>query len=213
MQPLFIDLKGKKVVIAGGGRIAARKARVLEEEGAHITFYAPSFSEEAVAIAAGKGYTLIERKAEPADFADAFLAILATNDRNANDDLQKALSANQLVCVVDEFETGNVTFPARVRRGGLQIAVTSGGTSPKLTRKLKKEFEGLFDETWTAYTEFLGSCRSEIKRLGLSAEEKDRLLWSLLEDDYRLSRSVQEEKLAEIRRMADGVREECLEIR
>jgi precorrin-2 dehydrogenase / sirohydrochlorin ferrochelatase len=208
MQPLFIDLKGKKVVIAGGGRIAARKARVLEEEGALITFIAPSFSEEAVAIAAGKGYTLIERKADAADFADAFLAILATNDRSANEALQKSLPANQLVCVVDEFETGNVTFPARVRRGGLQIAVTSGGTSPKLTRKLKKEFEELFDETWTVYTEFLGSCRSEIKRLDLTAEEKDRLLWSLLEDDCRLNRSVQGEKLMEIRRMAERVRED-----
>ncbi len=208
MQPLFFNLRGKKVVIAGGGRIAARKARVLEEEGADITFVAPAFSEEALLIADSKGYALIERKAEAADFADAFLAILATNDRSANDELQKALPANQLVCVVDESETGNVTFPARVRRGGLQIAVTSGGTSPKLTRKLKKELEVLFDETWSVYTEFLGKCRLAIKSLDLPAEEKDRLLWSLLEDEYRLSESRQEEKAAEIRRMAESVRED-----
>ncbi|MGD6844515.1 precorrin-2 dehydrogenase/sirohydrochlorin ferrochelatase family protein [Bacillus infantis] len=208
MQPLFIDLRGKKVVIAGGGRIAARKARVLEEEGADITFIAPSFSEEAILMADRKGYTLIERKAEAADFADAFLAILATNVRSANDELQKGLPVNQLVCVVDEFETGNVTFPARVRRGGLQIAVTSGGTSPKLTRKLKKELEVLFDETWSVYTEFLGKCRLAIKSLDLPAEEKDRMLWSLLEDEYRSSESKQEEKAAEIRGMAESVRED-----
>jgi precorrin-2 dehydrogenase / sirohydrochlorin ferrochelatase len=208
MQPLFINLRGKKVVIAGGGRIAARKARVLEEEGADITFIAPAFSEEALLIAGSKGYALIERKAEAADFADAFLAILATNDRSANEELQKDLPVNQLVCVVDEFETGNAVFPARVRRGGLQIAVTSGGTSPKLTRKLKKDLEGFFDESWAAYTDFLGRCRVEIKRLGLTADEKDRLLWSLLEDEYRLSKSKQEEKVAAIRMIAERVVED-----
>jgi precorrin-2 dehydrogenase / sirohydrochlorin ferrochelatase len=210
MQPLFIDLREKNIVIAGGGRIAARKARVLEDEGAVISFIAPVFSDETLAIAARKGYTLIERRAEPSDFADAFLAILATNDRGANEALQKALPASQLVCVVDEFETGNVTFPARVRRGGLQIAVTSGGTSPKLTRKLKKEFEQLYDETWTAYTHFLGSCRSAIKQLKLPAEEKDQLLWSLLDEEYRLNLREQAEKLEELRFMAAGGLDENL---
>lgn len=198
MQPLIINLEGKKVVIAGGGRIAGRKAKVLGAEQADITFIAPSFTEEVVELSAEQGYTLVERKALPSDFVDAFLVILATNDREANGTLANSLPPSQLVCVVDESGEGNVTFPATVRRGHLQLAVTSNGASPKLTRKLKKELEEQFDASWEPYTKFLADCREKIKRLPLTFDEKSELLWELLEDRYRLDEGAQEERRREL---------------
>ncbi|KIL51764.1 precorrin-2 dehydrogenase/sirohydrochlorin ferrochelatase family protein [Jeotgalibacillus campisalis] len=203
MQPLIINLTGRKVVIAGAGRIAARKARVLHGEQALITFIAPQMSEEVLQLAEEKNYTLIHRKAEPSDFADAALVILATNDRIANQALSKALPAHQLVCVVDEFEEGNVTFPATIRRGYLQVAVTSNGSSPKLTRKLKKELEAQFDSSWEPYTAFLKQCRDLIKQLPLSFEEKSDLLWELLEDPYRMNEELQKKKWNELYAMKE----------
>ncbi|MGD6874637.1 precorrin-2 dehydrogenase/sirohydrochlorin ferrochelatase family protein [Sutcliffiella horikoshii] len=201
MQPLIIDLKGKKVVIAGGGRIAARKAKVLDAERANITFIAPEFSEEVRELSVLRGYRLVERGAVAEDFAEAFLAILATNNREVNAALVRGLRESQLVCVVDESGEGNVTFPATVRRGNLQIAVTSNGSSPKLTRKLKRELEEQFDFSWISYTEFLAEYREVVKRLPLSFKEKGELLWGILEDKYRLDEEARGEKLEELLRL------------
>ena len=185
MQPLIIDLKGKKIVIVGGGRIAARKAKVLSEEQADITFIAPDLSEEVRELAESHGYHLLERAAIPSDFDNAILVILATNSREVNHSLAKMLPANQLVCVVDESGEGNVTFPATVRRGHLQIAVTSNGSSPKLTRKLKKELEQQFDQSWVSYTAWLYEVRQKVKQLDLSFDEKQQILLEILEENYR----------------------------
>ncbi|WP_174727930.1 NAD(P)-dependent oxidoreductase [Mesobacillus harenae] len=209
MQPLIINLAGKRVVIAGGGRIAARKAKVLEAEQAKITFVAPEFSEEVLKLTREKGYILIKRYAEPADFTSAMLVILATNDRAANGTLAQALPDNQLVCVVDESGEGNVTFPATVRRGHLQIAITSNASSPKLTRKLKLELERQFDESWDSYTLFLSRCRDRIKKLEIPFDKKNELIGSLLDEKYRLDAEAQLEKWRELDQL--GMRKQLMQ--
>ncbi|KAB2332131.1 potassium transporter Trk [Cytobacillus depressus] len=195
MQPLIINLTGKKVVIAGGGRIAARKAQTLADQRAEITFVAPHFCEEILELSNAKNFSIIKRIAHPNDFAGAFLVILATNVRSANKALANQLSPNQLVCVVDESDEGNVSFPATIQRGHLQVAVTSNGASPKLTRKLKKELEKQFDHSWGAYSEFLLRCRKKLKELNVPLEERNKLLEEILDERYRLDKYDQEEIL------------------
>ena len=78
-----------------------------------------------------------------------------------------------------------MTFPATVRRGHLQIAVTSNGASPKLTRKLKKELEQQFDDSWISYTAWLYEMREKIKQLDYPDAQKQEILWRILEDEYR----------------------------
>lgn len=202
MQPLVIDLTSKKIVIAGGGRIALRKAITLDGENAQITFVAPVISDDLTAFAHPRGYELIQREASADDFKDAFLSILATNEREANHALAKSLDSDQLVCVVDEAGEGNVIFPAAVRRGPLQIAVTSNGASPKLTRMLKKQLDEQFDESWTGYSEFLGNCRDYIKKLSIPPSEKNELLAELLDERYRLSEDEREHKWAYLQSLA-----------
>lgn len=199
MQPLIVNLNGKKVVIVGGGKIAARKARTLDEEGPAITFIAPTFIDEVIEISQQKGYTLIQREADASDFSEAILVILATNDRNVNQALAKAVPLYQLVCVVDDQEDGNVQFPATVRRGHLQLAVSSGGASPKLTRKLKRELEEQFDESWEGYTAFLSECRTIIKKLPIPSEEKNEKLAKLLDDRFRMDLQAQQEELEQLK--------------
>lgn len=198
MQPLYIDLTGKKVVIVGGGRIAARKGRTLAEEKAQITFIAPEFSKELLTLAEEKGCSLHKRKAEPSDFDRAFLIILATNNSLVNEGLAKKISPNQLVCVADDATEGNVVFPATFNRGQLQIAVTTNGASPKLTKKIKNDLEAQFDESWERYTQFLYQCRTLLKKLSLSMEERNRKLGELLDDQYRIDEMAQAAKLEEL---------------
>jgi precorrin-2 dehydrogenase / sirohydrochlorin ferrochelatase len=198
MQPLFISFSGKKVVIAGGGRIAARKAAALSEEHANITFVAPDFRKEVLELAREKGYSLVKRKAISSDFNDAFLVILATNSPEVNKSLADTLSPNQLVSVVNEQTEGNITFPATIKRGQLQLAITTNGASPKLTKKLKSELEEQFDETWTQYTEFLFLSRSILKKIPISEEEKKQRLVKLLDERFRLDIEAQRQELEEL---------------
>lgn len=199
MQPLFIDFRGKKVVIVGGGSVAAQKARALQEEQAEIVFIAPIFSAEVLVLSREKGHTLICREAKPSDFTNAMLVILATNNRKINEELAKHIPSNQLVCVVDEFKDGNTVFPATIRRGLLQIAVTSTGASPKLTRKLKLHLETQFDRSWEDYTTFLYQCREIIKNLSVSQKEKNELLSELLGKQYRVDKKVQADTLLQLK--------------
>lgn len=198
MQPLFINFSGKKVVIAGGGRIAARKAATLLEEQANITFVAPEFRKEVLELAKEKGYSLVKRKAVASDFVDAFLAVLATNSPVVNKSLADSLSRNQLVSVVNEQTEGNVTFPATIKRGQLQLAITTNGASPKLTKKLKSGLEEQFDNTWAQYTEFLFLSRSILKKLPISEDEKNQRLVKLLDDRFRLDIDAQRKELEEL---------------
>jgi precorrin-2 dehydrogenase / sirohydrochlorin ferrochelatase len=203
MQSLMIDFKGKKVVIAGGGQIAARKAKVLESEQPDITLIAPDFSEEVLVMARERGYVLLKRKAELSDFNGAFLVILATNDRKANQMFAQSLEPQQLVCVVDEAMDGNALFPATVRRRHLQIAISSNGASPKLTRALKKELELQFDDSWDLYTEFLAKCRNLIKKLSLPVQEKNKMLGEILDDRYRKDEHLRVKKIQELLQLAE----------
>ncbi|WP_042355889.1 NAD(P)-binding protein [Bacillus rubiinfantis] len=198
MQPLFIDLAGKKVVIIGGGKIAARKGSTLATEKPDLTFIAPEFHETVLQLSEEKGYQLIRRKAHYSDLSDAFLVILATNDRTFNKTWARQLSAHHLVCVVDEAEEGNVIFPATLRRGHLQIAVTTNGASPKLARKIKQELESQFDSTWENYLSFLAQSRRKLKKLPISLELRNSLLEELLEERYQLNEKLREELLARI---------------
>ncbi|MFS0781180.1 bifunctional precorrin-2 dehydrogenase/sirohydrochlorin ferrochelatase [Bacillus sp. 1P06AnD] len=186
MQPLVIDLKGKKVTIAGGGTIALRKAMVLGDENPILTFIAPAFSDGVLEYARNNKCLLIEREAEGEDFADCFLAIIATNDRQANSLLSNVIPHNILCCVVDEHNEGNALFPATVKRGHLQIAVSSSGASPKLTRKLKKELESHYDESWIEYSIFLADVRNAMKEKDILFQQKQEILEMILDDSFRL---------------------------
>ncbi|MCH1624045.1 NAD(P)-dependent oxidoreductase [Ferdinandcohnia quinoae] len=206
MQPLIVNVEGKKVVIVGGGKIAARKAETLSIQKATLIFISPFFCDKVLQLCNDNEYQLIHREARPNDFEDAFLVILATNDRQTNHSLAKMLSPNQLVCVVDKYEEGNVTFPAVVKRGHLLIAVTTNGSSPKLSRKLKHEFDQRFDHSWVTYSAFLLQCRRIVKELNIGLEEKNRLLEEILEDRYRIDGHVREQLLAKIQDLTESNR-------
>lgn len=201
MQPLLIQLAGKKVVIAGGGKTAARKAAALSAENPRIIFIAPEFCAEARKLAEKCGYQLVQRKAAPEDFQDAMLVVLAANDPRANEELARSVPPDRLLCNAEQAENGNVFFPAVIRRGKLKIAVSTTGASPKLTRKLKKVLAEYFDETWKDYTEFLSECRSIIKSLPVPFETKDKMLFRLLDDAYRLDSGKREAELARLKEL------------
>jgi precorrin-2 dehydrogenase/sirohydrochlorin ferrochelatase len=143
--PAFLDLRGRRCLVVGGGEIGERKTRALLECGARVTVVSPSFTPGLVALAE---IGQIERRARTlrrADLRGCALVIAATGDARADEAMAAlARDARVLVNVVDRREHCDFIMPSVLRRGELQIAVSTGGRSPALARDIRRRLEPLF---------------------------------------------------------------------
>lgn len=139
--PLFLDLKGKKAVIVGGGKIALRRAGVLLSFGADVTIIAPECE------AAPEGAAFFQRPYEPGDLAGAFLAVAATDCREVNQQVgQEAKATGILVSVADRKEESTFFFPAICTGSGLVAGVVSQGEEHKKTAAAARKIRTVLEE-------------------------------------------------------------------
>ncbi len=175
--PLFHSLKGRTVLIVGGGEIALRKARLLSEAGARLRVVAPSIEAQlAELVEAGAGECL-DRGYDPQDLQGCVLAIAATDDEPLNAAVSQHASALGMpVNVVDSPQLCSVNFPAIVDRSPLVIAVSSGGDAPVLARLIRARIE-----TWipAAYGQLAGLAkqfRAQVKAKFSNVQQR-RVFW------------------------------------
>ena len=133
-------LKGRRVVVVGGGAIGLRKARLLMEADAAVTIIAPLVCSEIRLLAEAKRLIHVPRPFEPEDLADAAGVFAATDDGEVNRQvLDAAHRLGVLCCAADaNWPDGDFLTPASVRRGGLQVSVSSGGRSCRQSRLVKE---------------------------------------------------------------------------
>ncbi len=142
--PVFFDLKGQRVLVVGGGEVALRKVSLLQRSGALITVVAPDIAEELRerAAACAGALTLVARVFEPGDLDGARLVIVATSERIINRWIAQLADARHIpVNVVDDREASRFIVPAIVDRDPVLVAVSTGGTSPVLARRLRERLE------------------------------------------------------------------------
>ncbi len=149
--PLFLDLSGKKCLVAGGGAVALRKVRSLLECGAEVTVAAPEVLPQLAALPA----RFLPRKVEEADLAGCALVVDATGDPTVGEALSRLCGERGLpLNVVDMPQYCSVIFPAVLRRGKLTAAISTGGASPlaaawvrdRLSEALPDCFEAILDQ-------------------------------------------------------------------
>jgi precorrin-2 dehydrogenase/sirohydrochlorin ferrochelatase len=141
----FLDLRGRRCLVVGGGPVGERKARALLECGAGVVVVSPAVTPELSALAAEGRIELRLRAFRRSDPRGCTLAVAATGDPFVNRTVA-AISRRRrmLVNVVDEPEHCDFIQPSLLRRGELQIAVSTGGQSPALAREIRRRLEGLF---------------------------------------------------------------------
>jgi siroheme synthase-like protein len=140
--PVFLDLKGKRVLVAGAGAVALRKTRGLLEAGAAVTVVAPEARAEFDALPV----RLLRRRFRASDVRAAALVFAATNDRGVNRRVAQAARRRGIpVNVADSAAECGFLVPARIRRGDVQIAVSTGGRSPRLAAALRRKIESALD--------------------------------------------------------------------
>ncbi len=175
--PLFHNLKGRPVLVVGGGEIALRKARLLSEAGAVLRVVAPEVEAQLSELVAQGGGQTILRGYLAGDLSGCVLAIAATDDEPLNEQVSKdAKALGMPVNVVDSPQLCTVIFPAIVDRSPLMIAVSSGGDAPVLARLMRARIE-----TWVpaVYGELAGLAkkfRSQVKAKFADVQQR-RVFW------------------------------------
>ena len=162
--PLFADLRGRTVLVVGGGAVARRRVQALLEAGARITVGALAFDPELNRLAEQGRIACRDGEFDPAWLEGAWLAIAATDDERVNGEVAKAAEDRRVfVNVVDDAELSSFHVPARVRRGLLQVAVSSGGAAPVLATQLREKIEAGLDDALGSLTELFACERVRIR--------------------------------------------------
>jgi uroporphyrin-III C-methyltransferase / precorrin-2 dehydrogenase / sirohydrochlorin ferrochelatase len=175
--PLFLDLRGRPVLLVGGGEVAARKAELLLSAGARLTVVAPALGERLAALLARHGGTHRAEGFAPDHIHGFALAIAATDDAAVNLAVgQAGRAANVWVNAVDDPAASSCLMPAIVDRSPIVIAIGSGGASPTLVRRLRAQLEALLPERLGELARRAGAWRERV-RLALPDVDRRRRFW------------------------------------
>ena len=175
--PMLVNLAGRKCVVVGAGTVAAAKVEGLLLCGADVVVVSPR-AVTAIQRLARRGRLVWRRRDfSRRDVQRKFLAIAATNSNTINDAVFRACAAQDVLCnSVDDPEHCDFIYPAVARRGPLQIAISTGGRSPALAARLRRELERQFGPEWGAWVEDLGRRRDELLRGKLPEKSRRRRL-------------------------------------
>ena len=140
--PIFLDVTDRRVVVIGAGKVALRKVRGLVEAGARVTVIAPRFDPEFDGLAVER----VERPFEDRDIEGAALVFAATDDRSVNRRAgEMARAAGIPANIADQPGECGFIVPARIRRGDLQIAISTSGEDPARAAGIRKKLEEWLD--------------------------------------------------------------------
>jgi uroporphyrin-III C-methyltransferase / precorrin-2 dehydrogenase / sirohydrochlorin ferrochelatase len=180
--PVFFDLTGQRVLIVGGGEVALRKVSLLERTGALITVVAPEIAPELMQRAAAGKLKLAIREFAPDDLDGARLVIVATSRRAVNRWIANlSESRNIPVNVVDDREASRFIVPAIIDRDPVLVAVSTGGTSPVLARRLRERLEALIPARIGELASWLKALRSTARRKLRDTEERRRFFEAVVD--------------------------------
>ena len=162
--PVFLNLTGRRCVIIGGGQVAAGKVSKLLESGAKIIVISPDATQGIRDYADSGQIEYSLRKYQEGDLNGAFLVVAATNDRVVNQEIfEEAEKSGILLNAVDDMPRCSFIAPSIVEKGPITVAISTGGASPALARKLREKLEVSPALDWADATNMLSHARQIIK--------------------------------------------------
>jgi siroheme synthase-like protein len=178
--PMFLKLVGKECLVVGAGKVGEPKIGGLLDTGANIHVVAIEASSRVREWSDAGKIELQERAFSATDLDGKFLAVVATASNSLNELIYREARRRGVLCnVVDVPEYCDFFYPAVVRRGELQIAISTSGQSPSLAQKIRQQLERQFGEKYAVWIQQLGETRRLILASDLDKETKLALLHSL----------------------------------
>jgi len=167
--PAFLDLRGRRCVVVGGGAVAERKIGALLDAGARVVVVSPMVTEELTALVAANVIEHRARRFRRHDVRGAALVVAATGVLAVDDVVAAAARrARALVNVVDRPDACDFILPSVLRRGDLQIAVSTGGKSPALAREIRRRLEAEIGDDYGELVARVGSERTQLRERPLA---------------------------------------------
>ncbi len=200
--PVFLDLQDAPALVAGGGRVAARKIVLLRSARASVPVVAPAACPEISTQAARGELAWLPRAFAPEDVAGRRVVFAATDDEAVNDAVASAARAAGIpVNVADDGARSSFILPAIVDRSPLLVAVSSGGTAPMLATAVRARIEALLDQSWSRLARFADRWRQAIRGARPVISARRRLYEWLLEgpvaEAVRAGREPEADRLLE----------------
>jgi len=185
--PIFVDLRDQDVVVVGGGEVAERKIKNLLTQGCRIFISSPRLTPYLKELVECGTLRLIDPDSLDESLDTVFMVIAATDDPALNSRIaSKAKERSILVNSVDQPRDCTFIMPSVVKAGALQIAISTGGKSPALAKKIRCELEDTFGPEYSLFVELLGIIRRELLSKGKPSSDNklifERLVNSRLVD-------------------------------
>jgi len=200
--PAYLDLQKRTVLVVGGGAIAEGKALQLIDAGARVRVVSPELTAKLSELAERGVIDHREGRFTEDDLNGVALVVCATNEKEVNEEVSRLSAGRGLLCnVVDQPALCNFITPALVSRGGLQISISTGGGSPSLTQRVKREVGELIGEEYGELLELAAEMRKNAKESISDFEDRRKVLHAFVESDaLDLIRAEQKEKARQIAR-------------
>lgn len=183
--PLFLKLEGRHCLVVGAGAIAEGKIGGLIADDAQIRVVAPEATAQVQTWAAEGKIDWECRRFQPPDLEGMFLVVAATSSTAAHEEIYAEARRRGVLCnIVDVPHLCDFFYPAIVRRGSLQIAISTAGESPALAQRLRKELEQQFGPEYEAWVAAIGDARAELATRDLTAEDRKEILHELASREF-----------------------------
>lgn len=179
LYPINLEIKDLEITIIGGGEVAYRKCKNFLDFGNKVRVVSKDFIEKFVEIE--NNVELIRDEYKEEYIKSSFIVVAATNNKEINYKIGiYCRNSGKLVNVVDDIELSNYTVPSYVKRGDLLISISTGGKSPSLSSKIKREIEVKYDDSYEEYINLLGEIRQNVIKKYNDISERRKVLNSLV---------------------------------
>lgn len=196
--PLFVDMKGRKCVVVGGGRIAARKIETLILFNAEIAVISPEITDKLLELKKTGSLTHLEKVYSEGDLEGAFLVIAATTDREVNERIaEEAAVKNIFVNVADNPERCTFIFPSVVKKSELVIGITTSGSYPAMSRSIREKIERLLADLDEDVMKLLRECRQRASAEIRNEDARTELLGRILEEAVFCDKELNRQQIVE----------------
>lgn len=175
--PLFLKLRGRRCLVVGAGKVSEGKIAGLLAAGATVRVVAPEASERITRWQKDKKIRLERRVFRPGDLDGVILVVAATDSSKVHRAIYREAQKRRVLCnIVDVPALCDFYYPAVVRRGKLQIAISTAGASPSLARRLREEMELSYGPEYGRWLRHLSEERKEVLARNMPASERLELL-------------------------------------
>ena len=186
--PVFLNLEDKLCVVIGAGRVAERRVRGLCNARARVRVVGITATEGILKLADEDAIHLYQRAFEPGDLDGSALVIAATDHAGVNRAVQAAAKCRGILfCGADRHTDSDFIVPAVVRRGDLQVAISTGGNSPAYAVLLRREIEAFLEDGHAGLLDMMAGLRHRVYARFPDAPERRQAFWQQLVTDDTLA--------------------------